>query len=70
MGTSVSRTQLAFLLTNAGSVVLGEPRRAFAREAADGVNTQELTVMLLGCTLVKICKKVQDGIQVVPSRFR
>lgn len=44
----------AFIVINAGSVVLGEPRRAFAREAADGVNTQELTVMLLGCTLVKI----------------
>lgn len=44
----------AFIVINAGSVVLGEPRRAFACEAADGVNTQELTVMLLGCTLVKI----------------
>lgn len=34
--------------------MLGEPRRAFACEASDGVNTQELTVMLLGCTLIKI----------------
>lgn len=34
--------------------MLGKPRRAFAREATDGVNTQELAVMLLGCTLVEI----------------
>lgn len=68
-GTSMSHTWLSFLLTNAGSVVLGKSRRAFACEATDGVNTQELTVMLLGCTLVKICKKVQDGIQVVLNRL-
>lgn len=68
-GISMSHTWLSFLLTNAGSVVLGKSRRAFACEATDGVNTQELTVMLLGCTLVKICKKVQDGIQVVLNRL-
>lgn len=34
--------------------MLGKARRAFACEATDGVNTQELTVMLLGCTLIKI----------------
>lgn len=44
----------ALIVINAGSVMLGKPRRAFACEATDGVNTQELTVMLLGCTLVKI----------------
>lgn len=68
-GTSMSHTRLSFLLTNAGSVMLGKPRRAFACEATDGVNTQELTVMLLGCTLVKICKKVQDGVQVAEQAW-
>lgn len=48
-------------LTNAGSVVLGKARRTFTSEAANGVNTQELTVVLLSCTLIKIYKKVQDG---------
>lgn len=37
-GPSVSYPRLSFLLTNAGSVVLGKPRRAFACEATDGVN--------------------------------
>lgn len=69
-GPSVSHPWLSFLLTDTGSVVLGKPRRALACEATDGVNTQELTVMLLGCTFIKICKKVQDGIQVVPNRLR
>lgn len=67
--TAVLQTGFSFLLTNAGSVVLGKPRRAFAREATDGVNTQELTVMLLGCTLIEICKKRQDGIYGCPTRW-
>lgn len=57
-GSAVLQHRASFLLTNAGSVVLGKARRAFACEATDGVNTQELAVMLLGCTLIKICKKV------------
>lgn len=36
------------ILTNAGGVVLGEARGTLAREAANGVNTQELTIMLFG----------------------
>lgn len=60
-------TQVFLLLTDAGSVVLGKPRRAFAREATNGVNTQELTVVLLGRTFIEICKKVQGGIQAVPK---
>lgn len=34
--------------------MLGKPRRTFACEAADGVNTQELAVMLLSSTLIQI----------------
>lgn len=51
-------------LTNAGSVVLGKSRRTFTCEATNGVNTQELAVVLLSCTLIKIYKKMQDGIGV------
>ena len=47
-------------LTNAGSMVLGKSRRTFTCEAANGVNTQELAVVLLSCTLIKIYKKTQD----------
>lgn len=54
LGPTQVDIRCALIVVNAGSVVLGKPRRAFAREATDGVNTQELTVMLLGCTLVKI----------------
>lgn len=35
-------------------MVLGKARRTFTSEAANGVNTQELTVVLLSCTLIKI----------------
>lgn len=35
-------------LTNTGSLVLREARWALAGEAPDGVDTQELAVMLLG----------------------
>lgn len=34
--------------------MLGKARRTFTSEAANGVNTQELTVVLLSCTLIKI----------------
>lgn len=44
----------ALIVIDAGSVVLGKARRAFACEATNGVNTQELTVVLLGCTFIKI----------------
>lgn len=47
-------------LTDAGSMVLGKSRRTFTREAADGVHTQELTVVLFGGTLVKIYKEMED----------
>lgn len=45
-------------LTDAGSMVLGKSRRTFTCEAANGVHTQELAVVLLGGTLVKIYKKM------------
>lgn len=61
------RGKLRSLLTDAGSVVLGKPRRAFACEATNGVNTQELTVVLLACTFIEVCKKAQDGSQAVPK---
>lgn len=48
-------------LTNAGSMVLGKSRRTFTCEATDGVNTQELAVVLLSRTLIKIYKSMQDG---------
>lgn len=34
--------------------MLGESWRTFAGEPTDGVNTQELTIMLFGRTLVQI----------------
>lgn len=34
--------------------MLGEARRTLAGEAADGVNAQELTVMLFGRTFIQI----------------
>lgn len=52
VGLSVSRLRL--LLTDAGGVMLGEARRTLAGEAADGVNAQELTVMLFGRTFIQI----------------
>lgn len=45
------------VFTNAGSMMLGEAWRTFAGESTNGVNTQELTVMLFGRTLIQIWKK-------------
>lgn len=42
-------------------MVLGKSRRTFASEAANGIDTQKLAVVLLSCTLIKIYKKMQDG---------
>ena len=42
------------LLTNAGGLVLGETCRTLACKPSDGVDTQELTVVLLGGTLIQI----------------
>lgn len=42
------------VLTDAGSLVLSEARRTLAGEAPDGVDAEELTVMLLGWTLIQI----------------
>lgn len=50
--SNVSHRRL--LLTDAGSVMLGEAGGALAGEAADGVNAQELTVVLLGGTFIQI----------------
>lgn len=50
--SNVSRLRL--LLTDAGSVMLGEARRTLAGEATDGVNAQELTVVLFGQTFIQI----------------
>lgn len=44
------------IFTNAGCVMLGEARGTLASEATDGVNTQELTVMLFGRALIQIWK--------------
>lgn len=44
----------ALIVINAGGVVLGKAGRTFAREAADGVHTQELAVVLLCGALIKI----------------
>ena len=41
-------------VTDAGGVMLGETRGTFAGEASDGIDTQELTVVLLGRTLVQV----------------
>ena len=45
-------------LTDAGRVVLRETRWAFTGKASQRVGTQELAVVLLGGTLVKIYKKM------------
>lgn len=42
-------------LTDAGGLVLREARGAFASEASNGVDAQELAVVLLGGTLIDIC---------------
>lgn len=42
------------VLTDAGSLVLSKARRTFAGEASNGVNAEELAVMLLGRTLIQI----------------
>lgn len=44
-------------LTDTGSLVLREARGALAGEASDGVDTQELAVMLLRRTFVQILGK-------------
>lgn len=44
----------ALVVINAGSMVLGKPRRAFASKATNGVDTQKLAVVLLSCTLIQI----------------
>lgn len=43
------------LLTDAGGLVLREARRTFASEASNGVDTQELAVVLLSGTFINIC---------------
>lgn len=43
-----------FVFTNAGRVVLGEARWTLAREPTDGVDAQELTVVLLGGAFIQI----------------
>lgn len=41
-------------LTNAGCMVLSEPRRTFTSETPNSVDTKELAVVLLCCTFIKI----------------
>lgn len=45
---------LCTLLTDTGSLVLCEARGALAGEASDGVDAQELAVMLLRRTFIQI----------------
>jgi hypothetical protein len=58
LANALSPTQVdvrsAFIVINAGSMVLGKSRRTFASEAANGIDTQKLAVVLLSCTLIKI----------------
>lgn len=42
------------VFTNAGRMMLSEAWRTFAGEPTNGVDTQELTVMLFGGTLIQI----------------
>lgn len=60
----------AFIVINAGGMVLGKSRRTFTCEAADGVNTQELAVVLLSCTLIKIFAAPSILLQNVAFRAR
>lgn len=43
------------LLTDTGGLVLREARGAFASKASNGVDAQELAVVLLGGTFIDIC---------------
>lgn len=45
---------ITLIVVDAGGLVLGEACRTLAGETADGVDTQELTVVLLGGTLIQI----------------
>lgn len=45
-------------LTYAGRLVLREARGAFTGETTDRVDTQELTVVLLGWALVQVWDKI------------
>lgn len=56
-------------LTNASSVMLGETRWAFTGEPPQGVDTEELAVVLFGLTFVKVWKdrEVRENQQGLPS---
>lgn len=43
-------------LTNTSCVMLRKTRWTFAREASKGVDTEELTIVLFGLTLIEIWK--------------
>lgn len=55
------------VVVDAGGLVLTEARRAFAGEAPDGVDTEELTVVLFGGTLVQIFACLSIRLQTVSS---
>lgn len=57
----------SFALTNAGSLVLREASGALTGEAPNGVNTEELAVVLLGRALVQIFR--EEKITVVGKAF-
>ena len=48
------------VLTDAGSLVLGEARRTLAGEASDGVDAVELAVVLLGRTFIQILEGKEE----------
>lgn len=57
----------ALVVVDAGSLVLTEAGRTFAGEAPDGVDTEELTVVLFGGTLVQIFACLPIWLQTVSS---
>lgn len=51
-------------LTDTGSLVLCEARRTLAGEASNGVDTEELAVMLLGRTFIQILEGEKKALNV------
>ncbi len=52
------------VLTNTGSLVLCETRRTLAGEASNGVETEELAIMLLGWTFIQILEGKKEELNV------
>lgn len=66
-GTTAAVLRGALIVVDAGSLVLCEAGGTLAGEASNGVDTEELTVMLLGRTFIQIFASLSIWLEVVPS---